>query len=66
MKNNESKNDEQIKPIKDSREKIKTSSQYRIKPPLLKSIFGQDVEDERIANDNAKKKKIQNSRRYGA
>lgn len=34
----ESKNEEQLKAIKDSRENIKTISQYRIKTPLLKSI----------------------------
>ena len=52
----EEKNDEQLKAIEDQKE-IQTNIiiKNKIKPPLLKSIYNQEVRDGRINKDAAKK-----------
>ena len=64
LKNIEDKNDEQLKAIEDQKEiQTKINSNNKIKPPLLKSIYNQEVKDGRI-NKDAAKKNIQNSWRH--
>ena len=55
LKNIEDKNKEQLKAIGDQKE-IQTNliSQDKIKVPLLKSIYNQEIKNERINNDEAK------------
>ena len=56
LKNIEDKNDEQLKAIEDQKEiQTKINSNNKIKPPLLKSIYNQEVKDGRINKDAAKK-----------
>ena len=65
LKNIEDKNDEQLKAIEDQKEiQTKINSNNKIKPPLLKIIYNQEVKDGRI-NKDAAKKNIQNSWRHG-
>ena len=66
LKNIEYKNEEQLKAIEDQKEiQTKIISKNKIKPPLLKSIYNQEVKDERINNDVAKKifKKLEDMER---
>ena len=59
LKNIEDKNEEQWKAIEGQKEiQSKIISKNKIKPPLLKSIYNQEVKGERINNDAAKKKSI--------
>ena len=61
LKNIEDKNEEQLKAIEDQKEvQTKIISKNKIKPPLLKSIYSQEVKDGRI-NGYEAKKNIQNS-----
>ena len=56
QKNIEDKNKEQLKAIEDQKEiQTKPIGRYKIKAPLLKSIDNQEVRNERINNDEAKK-----------
>ena len=56
LKNIEDENKEQLKAIEDQKEiQTKLISRDRIKAPLLKNIYNQEVKDERIDNDEAKK-----------
>ena len=56
LKNIEDKNEEQLKTIEDQKEvQTKIISKNKIKPPLLKSIYSQEVKDETIDNNEAKK-----------
>ena len=49
LKNIEDNNEEQLKAIEDQKEvQTKIISKNKIKPPLLKSIYSQEVKDERI------------------
>ena len=56
LKNIESKNEEQLKTIKDQ-EQIQATiiSKNKIKPPFLRSIYNQEMKDGNINNDEAKK-----------
>ena len=56
LKNIESKNEEQLKTIKDQ-EQIQAIiiSKNKIKPPFLRSIYNQEMKDGNINNDEAKK-----------
>ena len=48
--------EKQLKVIEDQKEvQAKISSKNKIKPPLLKSIYSQEVKDGRIDNNEAKK-----------
>ena len=61
LKNIENKNEKQLKAIEGQKEiQTKIISKNKIKPPLLKSIYNQEVKDERINNDSAKKKNLKN------
>ena len=52
----EDKNKEQLKTIEDQKEvQTKVISKNKIKVPLLKSIYSQEVKDRRIDNNDAKK-----------
>ena len=55
LKNIEERNGKQLKAIEDYGERINTLSQYKIKPPLLKSICSQEVKYRRIDNSEAKR-----------
>ena len=56
QKNIEDKNKEQLKAIEDQKEiQTKPIGRYKIKALLLKSIDNQEVRNERIDNDEAKK-----------
>ena len=56
LKNIENKNEEQLEAIEDQREvQTKIIRTNKIKPPLLKSIYTQDVKNRRIDNDEAKR-----------
>ena len=56
LKNIEDKNEEQVKAIEDQKEvQTKIISKSKIKPPLLKSIYSQEVKDGTIDNNEAKK-----------
>ena len=56
LKNIEDKNEEQVKAIEDQKEvQTKIISKNKIKPPLLKSIYSQEVKDGTIDNNEAKK-----------
>ena len=56
LKNIENKNEEQLKAIEDQREvQTKIICTNKIKPPLLKSIYTQDVKNRRVDNDEAKR-----------
>ena len=56
LKNIEDKNEEQLKAIEDQKEvQTKIISKNKIKPPLLKSIYSQEVKDGRIDGYEAKK-----------
>ena len=56
QKNIEDKNKEQLKAIEDQKEiQTKPIGRYKIKAPLLKSIDNQEVRNEGIDNDEAKK-----------
>ena len=55
-KNIEDKFEEQLKAIEDQKEiQTKIISKNKIKSPLLKSIYSQEVKDQRIDNNEAKK-----------
>ena len=57
LKNIKDKNKEQLKAIEDQKEvQTKLISRDKIKAPLLKSIYNEEVKNERINNDKAKKK----------
>ena len=57
-KNIEDKIEKQLKATKDQKEvQTKFISENKIKPPLLKSIYSQEVKDGRIDNYEAKSKK---------
>ena len=56
LKNIEDENKEQLEEIEDQKEiQTKLISKDRIKAPLLKSIYNQEVKHERTNNDEAKK-----------
>ena len=56
LKNIEDKNEEQLKAIEDQKEvQTKIISKNKIKPPLLKSIYSQEMKDGTIDNNEAKK-----------
>ena len=55
LKNFEEKSGKQLKAIEDQGKKVNIISQYKIKPPLLKSIYSQDMKNGRIDNGEAKK-----------
>ena len=56
LKNIEDKNEEQLKAIEDQKEvQTKITHRNKIKPPLLKSIYSQEVKNERTDNDEARK-----------
>ena len=56
LKNIEDENKEQLEEIEDQKEiQTKLISKDRIKAPLLKSIYNQEVKHERTDNDEAKK-----------
>ena len=56
LENIEDKNDEQLKAIEDQKEiQTKIISKNKIKTPLLKNIYSQDVKDGKINNDVAKR-----------
>ena len=56
LKNVEDKNDEQLKAIGDQKEiQTKIISKNKVKPPLLKSVYNQQVKDGKINKDAAKK-----------
>ena len=56
LKNIEDKNKEELKAIEDQKEiQTKLISRDKIKAPLLKSINNQEVKNERLDNDEAKK-----------
>ena len=56
IRNLEDKNDERLKAIEDEKEiQTKIISKNIIKPPLLKSIYSQEVKYGRINNNNSKK-----------
>ena len=56
LTNIEDKNEEQLKAIEDQKEiQTKIISKYKIKLPLLKSIYNQEVKDGRSNKDAAKK-----------
>ena len=56
LKNIEDKNEEQLKAIEDQKEvQTKIIHSNKIKPPLLKRIYNQEVKNGRIDNDEAKK-----------
>ena len=56
LKNIEDENKEQLEEIEDQKEiQTKLISKDRIKAPLLKSIYNQEVKNERTDNDEAKK-----------
>ena len=58
LKNIEDKNEEQLKTIEDQEEdQSKAINRNKIKPPLLKSIYSQEVKDGKNDNNEAKKKK---------
>ena len=55
LKNIDDKNEEQLKAIEDQKEvQTKIISKNKIKPPLLKSIYSQEVKNGRINNNEAK------------
>ena len=55
LKNIEDKSEEQLKAIEDQKKvQTKIISKNKIKPPLLKSIYNQEVEDRRIDKNEAK------------
>ena len=61
IKSIEDKNEEQSKEIEDEKKvQTKIISKSRIKPPLLESIYSQEVKDRRI-NGYKAKKDMQNS-----
>ena len=65
QKNTKDNIEKQLKAIEDQKEvQTKFISENKTKPPLLKSMYSQEVKDGRIDNNEAKKN-IQNSRRYG-
>ena len=56
LKDIEDKNKEELKAIEDQKEiQTKLISRDKIKAPLLKSINNQEVKNERLDNDEAKK-----------
>ena len=56
QKNIEDKNEEQLKAIEDQKKvQTKIISKNKIMPPLLKSIYSQEVKDGRIDNNEIKK-----------
>ena len=56
LKNIEDKNKEQLKAIEDQKEvQTKLISRDKIKAPLLKSIYNEEVKNDRINNDEAQK-----------
>ena len=55
LKNIEDKNEEQLNAIKDKNNQIKIISKSKIKPPLLRSIYCQEVKDGIIDGDKAEK-----------
>ena len=56
LKNIEGNSEKQLKSIKDQGEiQTKIISKNKIKPPLLKSIYGQEVKGRKINSDGAKK-----------
>ena len=58
LKNIKDKNEEQLKTIEDQEEdQSKAINRNKIKPPLLKSIYSQEVKDGKNDNNEAKKKK---------
>ena len=65
LKNIEDKNEEQLKTIEDQEEdQSKAINRNKIKPPLLKSIYSQEVKDGKNDNNEAKKKKKKRSNDY--
>ena len=62
LKNIENENEKQLKAIEDQKEfQNRIISTNKIKPLLLKSIFSQVVKDGRTENNEAKKKKKEDS-----
>ena len=56
LKNIKDKSEDKLKAIEYQKEvQTKVISQNKIKPPLLKSIYSQEVKDGRIYNNEAKK-----------
>ena len=56
QKNIEDKNEEQLKAIEDQKKvQTKIIGKNKIMPPLLKSIYSQEVKDGRIDNNEIKK-----------
>ena len=56
LKNNEGKNEEQLKVIEDpNKVQARSLSKNKIMPPFLKSIYKQELKDGNINNDEAKK-----------
>ena len=62
----EDKFEEQLKAIEDQKEiQTKIVSKNKIKSPLLKSIYSQEVKDQRIDNNEAKKKTFKTHEKHG-